>query len=90
VDLGPVEAALHEAKRRGRARIGPIAHAEAPRLGLDAGFCRRYLETIIDFDLGPRELAGLHHYYLLACELGLAPRGVSLAFYRSANLVQSR
>jgi chorismate dehydratase len=90
VDLGPVEAALHEAKRRGRARVGAIAHAEAPRLGLDAGFCRRYLETIIAFDLGPRQLAGLEHYYGLACELGLARPGVGLEFYRRANLVESR
>src|SRR5207249_9785332 len=37
-DLGPVEAALHEAKRRGVANLGVIAHREAPRLGLDGGF----------------------------------------------------
>ena len=47
-------------------------------LGLDAGFCRRYLTNIIRFDLGPRELAGLHHYYMLASELGLARRGVQV------------
>ncbi len=89
-DLGPVEAALHEAKRRGRARVGPIAHREAPRLGLDAGFCRRYLDNIIHFDLGPREQAGLHHYYMLACELGLARRGVHLEYYGHAPVAQSR
>jgi chorismate dehydratase len=89
VDLGPVADALVEAKRRGLERIGPIAHHEAPRLGLDAGFCRRYLQSIIQFDLGPRELAGLHHYYMLACELGLARRGVNLEHYRSANLAES-
>src|SRR5437588_2124439 len=77
-DLGAVEEALVEAKRRGCTHIGEIAHREAPRLGLDAGFCRRYLANIIQFDLGPREQAGLSHYYALACELGLAPRGVSL------------
>lgn len=82
VELGPVAAALHEAKRRGLDRIGPIAHDEAPRLGLDAGFCRRYLQSIIHFDLGPREQAGLHHYYMLACELGLAKRGVRLELYQ--------
>jgi chorismate dehydratase len=81
VDLGPVATALHEAKRRGLAAVGRIAHAEAPRLGLDAGFCRRYLGNIIHFDLGPREQAGLHHYYMLACELGLARRGVNLEFH---------
>jgi chorismate dehydratase len=88
VDLGASGAALHEAKRRGCACIGPIAHREAPHLGLDAGFCRRYLQSIIHFDLGPREQAGLHHYYMLACELGLAKRGVGVEFYASAALAQ--
>ncbi len=88
-DLGPVEEALHEAKRRGIARSGVIAHQQAPRLGLDAGFCRRYLANIIHFDLGPRELVGLNHYYALACELGLARGGVKLDFYRHAHLAQS-
>jgi predicted solute-binding protein len=78
-----VALALHEAKRRGCKRSGTIAHEEAPRLGLDAGFCRRYLANIIHFDLGPREQAGLLHYYRLACELGLAPAGVGLSFYKS-------
>jgi chorismate dehydratase len=90
VDLGNVVAALHEAKRRGLAHVGSIAAAEAPRLGLDAGFCRRYLGNIIHFDLGPRELAGLHHYYMLACQLGLARRGVNLEFYGQPHLVESR
>jgi chorismate dehydratase len=89
-ELGGVAEALVEAKRRGCACIGEIAHREAPRLGLDAGFCRRYLGNIIHFDLGPREQAGLHHYYMLACELGLARRGVSLDFYGHAHLAQSR
>ena len=89
-DLGPVETALHEAKRRGCAAAGPIAQREAGRLGLDAGFCRRYLSNIIHFDLGPREQAGLHHYYMLACELGLARRGVNLDIYRSRHLAESR
>src|SRR5665213_747179 len=90
VDLAGVDAALIEAKRRGVARAGLIAQQEAPRLGLDAGFCRRYLANILHFDLGPREQAGLHHYYTLACELGLAPRGVSLETYRSEHLAESR
>jgi chorismate dehydratase len=85
-DLQGVDAALTEAKRRGRERAGLIAHREAPRLGLDAGFCRRYLSTILHFDLGPRELAGLHHYYMLACELGLARRGVSISYYSERKL----
>jgi chorismate dehydratase len=84
VDLGDVEQALVEAKRLGCAAVGQIAHREAPLLGLDAGFCRRYLGNIIHFDLGPREQAGLHHYYMLASELGLARRGVNLRLYEPA------
>jgi len=83
VELGGIALALEEAKRRGCSRCGMIAHEEAVHLGLDAGFCRRYLANIIRYDLGPREQAGLHHYYMLACELGLARRGVNLCFYRS-------
>jgi chorismate dehydratase len=90
VELGSVEDALHEAKRRGIAQSGRIAHEESPKLCLDAGFCRRYLANIIHFDFGPREQAGLHHFYMLACELGLAPRGVSLEFHPHAHLAQGR
>jgi chorismate dehydratase len=86
VDLGPVLDAFHEAKRRGIDHVGPIAAREAPHLGLDAGFCRRYLANIIRFDLGPRELAGLHHYYMLASELGLARRGVHVKLYDAPAL----
>jgi chorismate dehydratase len=88
-DLGGVARALTEAKRRGLEAVGRIAQDEAPRLQLDAGFCRRYLSNILHFDLGPREQAGLHHYYLLACELGLARQGVKLEYYRSTHLAES-
>jgi chorismate dehydratase len=87
VELGSVLDAFHEAKRRGIDNAGAIAAREAPQLGLDAGFCRRYLANIIRFDLGPRELAGLHHYYMLASELGLARRGVHVKLYESEVMV---
>ena len=90
VDLRGLDEALRQAKRRGLDRAGPIAYAEAPHLGLDAGFCRRYLSNILHFDLGPREQAGLHHYYMLACELGLARRGVHLENYRQSHFAESR
>jgi chorismate dehydratase len=89
-DLRGVDEALARAKERGLARAGAIAQREAPRLGLDPGFARRYLANILHFDLGPREQAGLHHYYMLACQLGLARRGVNLEYYHPANLAQSR
>jgi chorismate dehydratase len=87
IDLGTVADALVQAKERGCANIGPIAAHEAPQLGLDAGFCRRYLANIIRFDLGPRALAGLQHYYMLASELGLARRGVNVRFYQAGETV---
>jgi chorismate dehydratase len=86
VDLGPALDAFYEAKRRGLQDVGLIAAREAPRLLLDAGFCRRYLANIIHFDLGPRELAGLNHYYMLASELGLARRGVHVKLYETPAL----
>jgi chorismate dehydratase len=81
VELGAVEGARHESLRRGRRDVGKIAQEEAPRLGLDAGFCRRYLDTIIQFDMGPRELEGLSRYYELACEAGLAAAGEAIRLY---------
>ncbi len=84
-ELGPVADALAEAKRRGCLQVGTIAQREAPRLGLDAGFCRRYLQTILDFDLGSEELAGLRRYYQLACELGLAPAGRGVRLHDCAT-----
>lgn len=86
VDLGPVADALEEAKKRGLRNVGPIAAREAPLLGLDAGFCRRYLSHIIRFDLGPRELAGLKRFHNLAAELGLARRDVHLEMYQVPEL----
>jgi chorismate dehydratase len=89
-DAAGIPEALTEARSRGMANAGRIAQSEAARLGLDAGFCRRYLSNILDYNLGPRELAGLMHFYELAADLGLAPRGVNLESYNSGNLVQSR
>jgi chorismate dehydratase len=89
-DAAGVPEALAEARRQGIASAGRIAQSEAARLGLDAGFCRRYLSNILDYNLGPRELAGLSRFYDLASDCGLAPRGVNLEFYDSGHLVQSR
>jgi chorismate dehydratase len=89
-DLRGVDRALRSARDYGLAKVGAIAQREAAHLGLDPGFCRRYLGNILSFDLGPRELAGLGRFYALARELGLAPEGVDLDFYDSADLVESR
>lgn len=62
VELGAVEGTFHQAKRLGLSRVGPIAAREAPKLGLDAGFCRRYLQTVIRYDLGDVELLGMNRF----------------------------
>lgn len=71
IELGAAEAAFHRAKELGLARAGEIAQREAPALGLDAGYCRRYLTNIIRYDLGPAEMAGLRKFQQLAAELEL-------------------
>lgn len=76
IELGTTADAFHEAKRRGLANAGAIAAVEAERLGLGAGFCRRYLTNVIRYDLGPRELAGLSRFAELAAELKLIPQGL--------------
>jgi chorismate dehydratase len=83
-NLRGVDAALQEAKIRGLENVGRIAEAEAGPLSLDAGFCRRYLETLLRFDLGPDELAGVDRFYSLAVKRGLAPAGKGVRLYRSA------
>ena len=90
VDLGSAAGAFLKAKEHGLGRAGQIAARKAPALGLDPGYCRRYLSHIIHYDLGPRELAGLDRYHTLAAELGLAPPGVSLVRYHRPRLVESR
>jgi chorismate dehydratase len=91
VDLRGVDRALQQARDYGLSKVGPIAQREAVKLGLDAGFCRRYLSNILSFELGPKAQAGLAQFYELARDLGLAPEGGSdLVFYRPVHLVESR
>ena len=90
VDLGEAEHAFVKAKKHGLSRAGIIAEREAKALGLDPGYVRRYFDTIIRYDLGEPELAGLRRYYQLATELNLAPEGVDLVRYHRPHSEQSR
>jgi chorismate dehydratase len=89
-DLGETESAFVQAKRLGQSRAGVIAARESANLGLDAGYCRRYFDTIIQYDLGDAELAGLNRFCELTTELGLIPEGVRIGRYNRPNFVQSR
>lgn len=86
VELGATEQAFHQAKAYGLSKAGEIAQREAPALGLDPGYCRRYLDTLIRYDLGPRELAGLRRYHELAAEIGLAPSPTDPAVTRTGRV----
>jgi len=90
VDLHGLEHVFAKVRDHGLRHVGRIAQREAPLLHLDAGLCRRYLSTILSFDLGEPELAGLRRYYDYAKELDLAPEGADLEFYHSEHLVESR
>lgn len=82
VELGDTAHAFGKAKRYGLSRAGVIAAREAAKLGLDPGYCRRYFDTIIQYDLGAAELAGLREFHRRAAELGLCPspsRAISTA-----------
>jgi chorismate dehydratase len=69
VSLGAAESAFERAKEYGLAHAGEIAQREAEALGLDAGFCRRYLSNVLRYDLGPAELAGMKRFRELTEEL---------------------
>jgi len=90
VELGGAAGAFHEAKRLGLAHAGVIAQREAVRLGLGAGYCRRYLTNVIRYDLGPRELRGLQRFADLAAAIGLVPDGVNVDGRDRACLVEGR
>lgn len=62
IELGDTERAFVLAKEFGVAHAGEIAQREAPLLGLDPGYCRRYLDTLIRYDLGSAELAGTNRF----------------------------
>ncbi len=84
VELGAAEAAFLKAKEYGLAHAGEIAQREAAALGLDAGFCRRYLSNVLRFDLGAQELEGMARFRELCEEFEREPVGLSpLAASRS-------
>ncbi len=89
-DLGDLVAALERSKALGIANAGQIARIHGPRLGLDLATCEHYLTHILSYDLGASELAGLRLFADKAAALGLAPKGVDLAFHRRFDLAKGR
>ncbi|MFN3467759.1 MAG: MqnA/MqnD/SBP family protein, partial [Candidatus Brocadiales bacterium] len=77
---------LNEAKQRGLAALGEIAWKEANRLGLEPGFCLRYLSENICYELGEGEVNGLRRFYRYALSMGLASKGINLDFRNKTHI----
>jgi chorismate dehydratase len=73
VDLAAAERVLTEARDEGVERLAEIARHESPGLGIPESECLRYLRDNLQFQLGPRQLAGLKRFYELATQHDLAP-----------------
>lgn len=73
---------LVQARRQGQGQISGIARAFQQEWSGSAELYERYLREHIYFDLGKAELAGLHRFYVLACEHGLIEAVPELRFYQ--------
>lgn len=90
VDLGDLPDALARSRADGLAHAVDIAAEHGPKLGLDVATCYDYLTHALSYDLGEPELAGLLRFARMAADLGLAPKGASLAFHRRRDLAGRR
>ena len=90
VDLGDLPEALERSRAAGLAHAAELAGTHGPRLGLDFTTCYDYLTTVLSYDLGEPEIAGLRRFAGMAARLGLAPEGVSLVFHRRRDLAPRR
>ena len=90
VDLGSLPDALARSRDQGLAHARDLAAENGPRLGLDVATCYDYLTSVLSYDLGEPELAGLRRFAEMAARLGLAPEGASLVFHRRRDLATQR
>ncbi len=91
LDLGGLPEILRECRAAGLARADDLAAEYGPKLGLSRAECSEYLTSVLSYDLGEAEQAGLRQFARMAGALGLVPGGADLAFYRSpADLAARR
>jgi chorismate dehydratase len=83
-DLGIVEEALNRARDLGVERLPEIARREAGAVGIPERTAFDYLSRNLHFFLGSAERSGLRLFYQLAAKLGLAPKGLDIAFRHCA------
>jgi chorismate dehydratase len=88
VEMGNLPEALERSRAAGLAHADELARIHGPRLGLDFDACYDYLTSVLSYDLGEPELAGLSRFAAMAARLGLAPEGVDLVFHSHRHLAQ--
>jgi chorismate dehydratase len=77
VDLGDLPDRFEGAKRAGLANVDRIIARDGVPRGWPADVARRYLTEYLQFDIGPRHLAGIERYHALTFQHGVlqqAPR----------------
>jgi predicted solute-binding protein len=74
---------LNAARDRGLAHCSEIAAHESRLLDIPADLAESYLRDNLHFELGPREQAGLRHFYDLCVKHNQAPPGRETAFTKS-------
>lgn len=77
---GRIAADFQQAKTEGLKSLERIASEYAPTLRLPIGNLIEYLQTNVNYDLDPENLAGLVRYYELAARYGLIPENRPLSF----------
>ncbi len=77
VNLALLEDLLKNAKECGLKKRALIAHTASRELQLDGPISRKYLEHIIRFDLGPREIQGINEFARLGQSLNLLPKRIN-------------
>jgi chorismate dehydratase len=81
VDLKDAVERLLQARSEGMANLPQIAAEAAIELGIDEAVCLNYLTTVIQYQLGERQVQGLSLFQKLAAEIGLCPGGAEIATY---------
>ena len=80
VDTQSLRRRLLAARERGVSNLREISAEAARDTGLDAEQCLNYIENVMRYDLGDREVAALERFQRLAAEDGLCPGDVKIVF----------
>ena len=78
LDSFSLGALLTGAKESGLKKRSRIAHKASCELQLDGPTCRKYLEHIIRFDLGPREVQAMNEFARLGQSIQLLPQRINI------------